>query len=254
LPIDILNIPFYDGTIAEIVHTLVATIGDNRARRNILVSPTDAHVLICAQKDPEFKKILREYFLNLPDGMPNVWISRLKGSKRMQRCYGPDLFREVLTATANKPISHFLCGGMKGVAEDLRTVCAHQFGNGNIRGVYCPPFREMSEEEYKELGALIDSQSIDIIWVGLSSPKQHKFAYRLSKYTHAYYIIVVGAAFDIHTERVVQAPKFIQSAGFEWLFRIFAEPKRLLKRYAAVVPLYIYYNIKHEFFRRRGIK
>ena len=252
MSVDILDVQFYDGTIAEIVKTIVNTIDGDKTRKNLLVSPTDAHVLICAQKDPAFKKMLAERFLNLPDGMPNVWISRLKGAKHIQRCYGPDLFREVLIATANKSISHYLCGGKEGVAEELRAVCANQFDNYKIEGIFCPPFREMSEEEYKELGARINSLAIDIVWVGLSSPKQQKFAYKLSKYTQAYYIIVVGAAFDFHTGRVAQAPKFVQDAGFEWLFRIFAEPKRLLKRYAFVIPLYIYYNIKHEFFQRRG--
>ena len=86
----------------------------------------------------------------------------------------------------------------------------------------------------------------------MSTPKQEFFANNLSKYTHAKFIITVGAAFDFHIGKVKQAPFWIQNIGMEWFFRLIMEPKRLWKRYFEIVPLFIYYNfveiLKRKFF------
>jgi len=82
------------------------------------------------------------------------------------------------------------------------------------------------------------------VWIGISSPKQNIYAKILAKYTNVHFIITVGAAFDFFTGNVKQAPKFIQRSGLEWLFRLYREPQRLLRRYFNVVPLFIYYNLK----------
>ncbi len=83
----------------------------------------------------------------------------------------------------------------------------------------------------------------DIVWVGLSTPKQELFARELSAHVKVRFIITVGAAFDIHTGRLRQAPLFIQRLGLEWLFRLAMEPRRLWRRYFRVVPLFLVYSI-----------
>ena len=126
-----------------------------------------------------------------------------------------------------------------GVAEELKNVCGQTFNNNNIEGFYSPPFREMSDDEMKGFRKKFNNKNTDIVWIGLSTPKQEIFAYRLSKYTKVHFIITVGAAFDFYTGKVKQAPKYIQKAGLEWLFRLLMEPKRLWKRYFEIVPLFI---------------
>ena len=185
--------------------------------------------------------------------MPGVWIGRLKGAKEMERCYGPDVFKEVMLTTADKDLSHYFCGGKKGVAEKLKQACEEKFSNYNVVGTFSPPFREMSEIELIELAAEINNKQSDIVWIGLSTPKQEIFAYRLSKFTNVNFICTVGAAFDFHTGNVKQAPQWIQEIGMEWFFRLVMEPKRLWKRYFEIVPLFIWYNflefIKGDFFK-----
>ena len=128
-----------------------------------------------------------------------------------------------------------------------------KFGNRNVVGTFSPPFREMTDNELKELAKDINSRKTNIVWIGLSTPKQEKFAYRLSKFTNVHFICTVGAAFDFHTGKVKQAPPFIQKLGLEWFFRLLMEPKRLWKRYFEIVPLFIWYNflefIKGDFFK-----
>jgi len=236
----VLSVDLYSSSIPSFISSLLKDCG--RERKNKLVSATGAHGIITAQKDKEFREILNSFYANLPDGMPGVWVGRMKGAKEMQRCYGPDFFRETIIATKDYDIRHFFCGGKEGVAEELKKVCEEKFGNYNIAGTFSPPFREMSDNELKALAEHINSLNINIVWIGLSTPKQEIFAYRLSKFTNVNFICTVGAAFDFHTGRVRQAPKWVQKLGLEWFFRLLMEPKRLWKRYLQIVPLFIWYN------------
>ena len=101
----------------------------------------------------------------------------------------------------------------------------------------------MTVEELKKLANEINELGVNIVWIGLSTPKQEIFASRLRKYTKVDFICTVGAAFDFHTGNVIQAPKFLQNTGLEWLFRLVVEPKRLWRRYFEIVPKFIYYNL-----------
>ncbi len=243
----IVDIPLYDKSITQITEQIIKMI-KTKIGINLLISATGAHGLVLGQLNNNFKNILNSFYANLPDGMPGVWIGRLKGAKEMERCYGPDFFRDTIIATKDEKINHFFCGGKKGVAEELKKVCEEKFGNFNVVGTYSPPFNEMTDYELEKLAEKINSLNTNIVWIGLSTPKQEIFAYRLSKYTKVNFICTVGAAFDFHTGKVKQAPSWIQKIGMEWFFRLFMEPKRLWKRYFEIVPLFIWYNLL-EFLR-----
>lgn len=246
----ILNVNIYDHNISSIVETIINKCNNNV--KNQLLSATGAHGLITAKKDKSFYNILNNFNYNIPDGMPNVWIGRLKGAKHIERCYGPDFFKETMIKTAELNIKHFFCGGKEGVAEELKLACEKKFNNYNVVGTFSPPFREMDENELRDLAKNINSLGVNILWIGLSTPKQEKFAYNLAKFTNVNFICTVGAAFDFHTDKVKQAPAYIQRIGMEWFFRLLMEPKRLWRRYFEIVPLFIFYNlleiIKGKFF------
>ncbi len=243
--ISVLDTPFYDKNIEMVVEELLLGIGTGTSKgQNLCISATGAHGLIEAKKDPDFDRVLQECYINLPDGMPVVWVGRMKGAKLMQRCYGPAFFERLLTASANLPVDHFFCGGKEGVAEDLKATVSRKFGNHRVTGVYSPPFRDMTEEEMRALGQRITESGAHIVWIGISTPRQEKFARRLAEYTQTHYIITVGAAFDFHTGRVKQAPRWMQNMGMEWFFRLLMEPRRLYKRYLEIVPKFIWLNIK----------
>jgi N-acetylglucosaminyldiphosphoundecaprenol N-acetyl-beta-D-mannosaminyltransferase len=103
------------------------------------------------------------------------------------------------------------------------------------------------------LGQQISASDADVVWIGLSTPKQEQFAWQLRKYARVHFIITVGAAFDFHTDRLKRTPSWIQKIGMEWCYRLLSEPKRLYKRYLEIVPLFIYYNFK-EFIDTQLIK
>ena len=182
--------------------------------------------------------------MNLPDGLPGVWVGRyLKCATNMERVRGPDFFRAVMTRTATAPIKHFLCGGKEGVADKLREACRERFSNDHVVGTYCPPFRPLTEEEWTELAAQVQATGAEIVWIGLSTPKQELFARELARRVRVHYIATVGAAFDFHIGAIPEAPLIVQRSGFEWFYRMCLDPKRLVRRYAEVVPLFLYYNL-----------
>ena len=242
--VKILDIDIYSKDILSAVTHVVSLILSNQSKGNRLISATNAHGIITAKEDKDFKNVLNDFYYNLPDGMPCVWIGKLKGAKQMKRCYGPDFFAMMMRYSADKPVKHFFCGGKDGVAFELKNACAEKFCNYNIVGTYCPSFDEINDEELKLVGRHITKSQANIVWIGISTPKQERFAYRLRDFTKVDFIIAVGAAFDFHTGRVKQAPHWMQQSGLEWLFRLLMEPKRLFRRYARVVPAFVFYNLK----------
>ena len=236
----------YVGNCDQFANTLIEAI-NNKQASNHLVSATSVHGIVYANKNLSFKNTLNNFYCNLPDGMPLTWIGYLKGCKQMTRCTGLDTFQTVMYSSAKHKIKHFFCGGKEGIAIELQKASAIKLGNSNVVGTFSPPFREMTQEEFKNLGTLINSSGANLVWIGLSTPKQEVFAMELSKYIKVNYIITVGAVFDFFTNNLQRAPLWIQKIGLEWLYRLCKEPKRLFKRYAEIVPMFIWLNLKSIF-------
>ena len=243
----VLQVKLYDAGLPSAVQSIIGQCTAALPKENKCISATGAHGLVTAFKEPEFKAVLDSFYWNLPDGMPGVWVGKLKGAKQMTRCYGPDFFKFVMEDSADKSVKHFFCGGQEGVADELKKAVGQKFNNYQVAGTFCPPFREMSDAEFQALGNQINRSGANIVWIGLSTPKQERFARRLSQWINVNFIVTVGAAFDFHTERVSQAPGWMQKVSLEWLFRLMSEPKRLYRRYLEIVPLFIILNVK-EFF------
>lgn len=193
-----------------------------------------AHGLTEARRDPELRAIYNASWLTAPDGMPLVWL----GPPGVERVYGPDLMLAVCDAGRAIGLRHYLCGGVPGVADALQNRLRTRFPGVEIVGTYTPPFRLLSATESTALAADILRTRPDVIWVGLSSPKQETFMARHWRALDAGVLIGVGAAFDFHSGRVPQAPRWMQRSGLEWLFRFGTEPRRLGPRYLKTTPLF----------------
>jgi N-acetylglucosaminyldiphosphoundecaprenol N-acetyl-beta-D-mannosaminyltransferase len=210
-----------------------------RLGRKSYVAVTGVHGVSAAQSDLQFRGILNSAFLNTPDGMPMSWVGRLCGFKNMDRVYGPDLMLSLCAATTDGSIRHFFYGGMPGVADELAETLAARFPGISICGTYTPPFRSLKIDEERELVRLLERTQPHIFWVGLSTPKQERFMAAYLDKLPITVMIGVGAAFDIHSGRVRQAPFWVQRSGLEWLFRLAQEPRRLWKRYLLNNPLFV---------------
>jgi N-acetylglucosaminyldiphosphoundecaprenol N-acetyl-beta-D-mannosaminyltransferase len=201
------------------------------------------HGVMEAQRDPVLKSIFAKALLVAPDGMPTVWIGHLQGFHSMKRVFGPELMIEVIRRTEFRDCIHFFCGGEPGVAEMLRSTMLEKFPWVKIAGTYSPPFRAMTAIEEREFFELIHSLQPDIIWVGLSTPKQERFMAHYLPILDTKLMIGVGAAFLFHTGAIRDSPKWVKHAGLQWLHRLFQEPSRLWKRYLLNNPLFIFYSM-----------
>jgi N-acetylglucosaminyldiphosphoundecaprenol N-acetyl-beta-D-mannosaminyltransferase len=208
-------------------------------KRKGYVGVTGVHGVMEARSDEGFRRILNGALLNTPDGMPMSWVGRLQGFRQMDRVYGPDLLLALAGKTSDGGVRHFFYGGAPGIAEKLKSTLEMRFPGLSVVGTYTPPFRPLSSREEEELLQQLVESSADICWVGLSTPKQERFMAAYLPRLPVTIMIGVGAAFDIHSGKIKQAPLWMQRRGLEWLFRLIQEPKRLWKRYLINNPLFV---------------
>ena len=219
------------------------------------VTLMSANNLINAQRDHFFKEISNKAYLSLPDGISLVWIARSRGIKKIKtNIRGTDFMYKLLERTSQKNYKHFFYGGKEGVAEQLKKIFENKFSGTKVVGTYCPPFRKLNEKEDSEVCDIINASKADIIWVGLSTPKQEYWMYEHKDKLKASLMIGVGAAFDFHTGNAKEAPKWMQSNGLEWIFRLLKEPQRLWKRYLLGNMLLLYWLVKETFNKRREVQ
>jgi len=218
---------------------LDAIVAAVRERRKGYVCVTGVHGVMEAQDDDGFKKILNGAFLCTPDGMPMVWAGKLAGHREMSRVYGPDLMLDVCAWSETSGAKHFFYGGADGVAELLAQKLKAKFPKLEVVGTFTPPFRALNADEENKLREQVAAVRPDIFWVGLSTPKQEKFMAEFLPKLDATLMVGVGAAFDFHSGRTKQAPRWMQRTGLEWFYRLCCEPRRLAKRYFRNNPLFV---------------
>ncbi len=216
-----------------------AVLAAARERRKGYVCVTGVHGVTEAQNDPAFRDILNKAFLVTTDGMPLVWLGKKDVGGWVGRVYGPDLMAEVFRSTEDGALTHFLYGGAPGVADHLKGCLEKRFPGVRIVGTYCPPFRPLNPEERAQLSKKVSETAPSLFWVGLSTPKQERFMSEYLPHLDTAVMLGVGAAFDFHSGKIRQAPRWMQQSGLEWLFRLCTEPKRLWKRYCINNPLFV---------------
>ena len=221
------------------VHSAIRKVLEDKERAARYVCATSVHGVIEAQSDPDLKQILNRAFINHADGMPLMRVGRLSSARSIERIRGPDLFDQVCRMTSNMPVRHFFYGGAEGVAETLGRKMATRYPGLQIAGNYCPPFRSLTQAEKDDIARTINAARTDIVWVGLSTPKQEKWIGEMREKLDVKLLFSVGAAFDFHTGRATEAPRWIQNSGFEWMFRLLMEPRRLRRRYFKIVPMFM---------------
>ena len=204
------------------------------------VCVTGAHGVMESQRDPDLRRIHNEAGLVTPDGMPLVWISHLKGHTRVRRVYGPDLMLTFCEVSERKGYRHFFYGGGAGVAERLASRLKQRFPRLVIAGTFCPPFRPLLPAEDNDIVQRINDARPDIVWVGLSTPKQERWMRAHLGRLTAPVLVGVGAAFDFNAGLKAQAPRWMQRTGLEWLFRLITEPRRLWRRYLLNNPRFVF--------------
>jgi N-acetylglucosaminyldiphosphoundecaprenol N-acetyl-beta-D-mannosaminyltransferase len=239
VPVNAIQIP---GAIATMEDWIRKRAGTH------FVTVTGMHGVVEAHHHDAFKNILNSADMVVPDGMPLVWMGRRHGFNMPRRVYGPELMETFFKQTGSH-YSHFFYGGAEGVADRLARKMQLKYGI-KIAGTFCPPFRRLSAEEESEIAGTIQSASPDVLWVGLSTPKQEAWMWSFREKVDVPVMVGVGAAFDFHTGRSRQAPVWMRENGLEWFFRLVSEPRRLWRRYLVYGSQFIW-NVNLEILKLR---
>lgn len=215
------------------------------------VCVTGVHGVMESQRDPALAAIHNVSGLTTPDGMPMVWAGRAAGAAHMDRVYGPDLMLEVLAVAQQRGWSSFFYGGAPDVPAELARHLKRRFPDLAVAGWHSPPFRPLTAEEDAAEVAAINAAKPTLVWVGLSTPKQERWMAAHRDRLDAAVLVGVGAAFDLHAQRLPQAPRWMQRSGLEWLFRLCKEPRRLWRRYLGNNPRFVWAILRRRPVLRR---
>jgi N-acetylglucosaminyldiphosphoundecaprenol N-acetyl-beta-D-mannosaminyltransferase len=214
-------------------------LGEARARlREFVESGTPHHVVTVnldfvriAQDHEEFRTLVNTADMAVADGMPLVWLSRVRGIPLPERIAGIDLVAESCMLAAEQERSVYLLGAAEGIADAAATRMQAQFPGIRIAGTYSPPVGGQSEEDNRGMVQRVAEAAPDFLFVALGAPRQDLWIRQHMAELHVPVAIGVGCTLDVMCGAVQRAPTWMQSTGLEWSFRLLQEPQRLWRRY-----------------------
>lgn len=224
-----LNTEVDNVTMSEAVQKIEQLILSKKP--SYVVTPNVDHI-VKLETDMEFKEVYKEADLILTDGMPLIWISKIKKTPIKEKVSGSDLFPEVCKLAAEKGYKVFLLGAAEGVALKAAENLKNKYKGLNVVGTYSPSYGfEKKEDEIKQIIKIINGVKPDILAVGLGAPKQEKFLYNFRSQLNVPVSLAIGASIDFEAGNIERAPEWMQKIGLEWSYRLIKEPKRMFKRY-----------------------
>jgi N-acetylglucosaminyldiphosphoundecaprenol N-acetyl-beta-D-mannosaminyltransferase len=220
-------------------------------KNNAYVCAANVHTVALARHEPLYRQALNGALLAVPDGTPLVWAHWLLGGRKLkERVYGPTLMLRLCEGAAREGLPIYLYGGTPEVIERLSKNLAARYPALKLAGACAPPFGVRAGDDpalLREIEA-INASGCRLVFVGLGAPKQEFFMSQNVSRINAVQV-GVGAAFDFHSGRVLQAPRWMQRVGLEWFFRLCREPSRLWRRYLLGNP----YFVARLFLQRLGL-
>jgi N-acetylglucosaminyldiphosphoundecaprenol N-acetyl-beta-D-mannosaminyltransferase len=225
--VTILGTPISQTSYAEVLRYL-AIPAPTRSR---VLAFCNVHSVMTARKDPRLHQALVDADITTPDGMPLVWALRRRGNPLQPRVYGPDLMELALAHGVALGWRHFFLGSNEETLARL-TASARDLAPGvQVVDTLAPPFRPLTPTEEASIIDRIQSSGANLVWVGLGMPKQELWMHHIRARLPGVTLLGVGAAFDLLSGTVPQAPDWLQDRGLEWAYRLWREPRRLWRRY-----------------------
>jgi N-acetylglucosaminyldiphosphoundecaprenol N-acetyl-beta-D-mannosaminyltransferase len=185
--------------------------------------------------------------MSTPDGRPLMWILRWRGHEGVTQVCGPELLPKYIDHSQRRGSRHFFYGGSAGVADRLAKNLAERFPAAQIAGTLAPPFASVEELCDQRTVDEINATHADVVWVGLSTPKQDLWMARMRPVLEAPVLIGVGAAFDFTAGTLRRAPRWMTVLGVEWVYRLYREPRRLWRRYLRTNPAFVWALVRERF-------
>ena len=226
---------------------------DNLIKQNknsYVVTPNVDHI-VQLEKGGEIVEVYKDADLILTDGKPLIWISKLYKNPIKEKISGSDLFPLLCKMASEKKYKMFFLGAAEGIAAKAAENLKNKYEGLSVVGTYSPPYGfENDEKEIDKIIKMINEVQPHILIVGLGCPKQELFIFHYRNRLNVPISLGLGASLDFEAGNIKRAPKWMSNCGLEWLYRIFQDPKRLVKRYLIddlrIIKLTVKYRRKDE--------
>ncbi len=236
--------------ISEVVNCITDWIGtgDRECHYFACLNPHAAEV---AATDLSFHNSLTCADFLTADGIGVVYASRILGGNLRRRITGMDVFLGAMSALNDSGKgSCFFLGSTDETLHKIRMEMAERFPNVSVVGAYSPPFKpEFSAEDNEKMIQAINEAAPDILWVGLTAPKQEKWIHQHQDRLAVSFAGPIGAVFDFFVGNIKRVSPFWQDFGFEWLPRLVQEPRRLWRRSLVSAPKFLMRTVKYRWSR-----
>jgi N-acetylglucosaminyldiphosphoundecaprenol N-acetyl-beta-D-mannosaminyltransferase len=228
-PSDIMGVAFRPVDEAAAVDAVFRAIANDEGGWLLTVN---VDVLRQISASAALRKLVSGATLVVADGMPLVWASAIIGHRLPERVTGSTLIYSLTGEAARRDASVFLVGGAPGTAAEAAAILVRRCPGLRVAGTYCPPLGfESDSAQLEEIADLIRRAQPNLVFVGLSCPKQERLVAALRPVARSAYFVGVGVSFSFVAGDLVRAPLWLQGAGLEWLHRLVHEPRHLFKRY-----------------------
>ena len=218
------------------------------------VACLNPHSLVEARKNDLFRKALSEADILLPDGAGIVIAAKLLGLDLHERVAGSDFFSELTRQAENRGgLRYFFLGSTDTVLEKIAARINRESPSITVCGTYSPPFKdELNEEDNREIIRRINASSADVLWVGMTAPKQETWIFNNKDKLGVPLIGAIGAVFDFYAGTKKRAPEWVCKLGLEWLPRLLREPRRLFRRNFVSTPLFLLMVLREKLRKQTG--
>ncbi len=231
--------------------------GDINEALSIIESKTTGHYVACsnphslveAKRDGVFSQALSAADILLPDGIGIVLAAKMLGHALSERVAGSDFFLELSRrAEVHGGLRYFFVGSSDMVLERIVKRLRSEFPHVEVCGVYSPPFKEeLSDEDDDDIVRRVNQARPDILWVGMTAPKQEKWIYKNRRRLDVPLTAAIGAVFDFYAGTRKRAPQWVCKMGLEWLPRLVREPRRLFRRNFISSPMFLLMVLQEKF-------
>ncbi len=207
------------------------------------ITVNNVHTIISGVKYKNYKQIINNSYIALPDGKPLSIYAKLKGEKNISRIFGPTFMEKTLDWGQEDQLKHYFFGSSQDTMNKMVRNIEKKFPQAKIVGAFSPPYRPFTSEENEKFISEINNAEPDLIWIGLGAPKQEIWISENYKKLNRGIMIGIGAGFDYIAGNTKHAPEWMKNASLEWLYRLVQEPRRLWKRYFLTNTLFIIFII-----------
>ncbi|WP_286834103.1 MULTISPECIES: WecB/TagA/CpsF family glycosyltransferase [unclassified Proteiniphilum] len=212
-----------------------------------LITTLNAHSFNTLKSDPEFLKALQASDKLLPDGISMVWAMRLLKGVRIKKIAGADLFKYEMQRVYQQRGKCFFLGSSDETLNLIKERAKREFPGLHVYG-YSPPFKPFfDEEDTLAMISAVNEVEPDVLFVGMTAPKQEKWSFEHFHRLKAGHICCIGAVFDFYAGTVRRAPGWMISVGLEWFYRLIREPRRMWRRYLIGNILFVLAILKEKF-------